>query len=1211
MRLIYLSAILFLSITTLNAQKWIPVSENQITLKNNQTREIIPDHYALMAIDFDRLKKDLSKAPLESSTQRSQNEITISVPLPNGEIHNVRAYESPVMRPLLQAKYPGIRSYRVYNKKEKISGRIAMSQLGLHAAFKTPKGTVYIDPYANNMTDHYMSYYTKDDHSQSPVAPLGCGHHGHDLENHSDWASLREAEDAGVSMRSPSEPVVLHEYDFALACTGEWGQNQGGVANIMAKFNTGVNRLNQIFEQDLSMRIILVDNNDLLAFTDPNTDPYDGNQGFNILGANTAALNNTIGINTYDFGHVWSNCNDTGGVAFGSSACTGNRGAGVTCIGTSAGVSGVMVNITAHEIGHQLSAGHTWNKCTDDLFGQFAPASAFEPGSGTTIMSYAGLCGGNSVAFANTDNYHVGTLNEMLFYTRETGAEACATKVDTDNNTPEAYIPMEGGFVIPVGTPFELTGDAFDPDGDPMTYSWEQYDLGPSSDLGTPLGTAPLFRVYYPDENAKTRVFPRMQSIISGSGPQGTEVERLPQISRDLTFRFVVRDNHEGIGAVDWEEIEFSSTDQAGPFMLTFPNIDEQFTVGDTATITWDVANTDQSPVNCEFVDIFLSDDGGFNYNYQLAKNAPNDGSHEVIIPNAVSDFVRIKVKGADNIFFDIGNLNSRVFAPTIDTYYLGLDALCGESCLPDDVSFNIESVGFNDFTESIELSVVDGLPSGAVATISPEVISAGESASVDLDMTNVAGDGTYLITIQAVAGTDTLFREYTLSTTGNDFSSLASLTPESNVTGLSGLPLFSWVNVADADSYRLQLSTSPDFENNIIDQDGLTDTTFESNAILENSTVYYWRVIATNSCGSEAATSLQAFSTEALECFDLEAIDLPKNISQSGLPTIQTQFVINSTAQLSDINIKRVKGLHERVSDLEFRMIAPDGDAVLLLDKSCGNSSNFNCGFDSESPFPLSCPLTNSTIFEPAEDLSILYGKDLLGVWTFEIKDTKSGNGGALQEVQLEICSNTVLDAPILINNNKLGVPPGQRQIVRNLELLSEDANNTAEELVYTIVTLPQHGILTRNEQPITVGSQFTQSDIDQIRIIYGHDGTATVEDSFEFTVQDGEGGWIGITTFEIEIDETFVSSTEDIDEINAIQVYPNPVRDILNVNTEFTTGSFELQIVDITGKTVYSQTTSKQKNAIDVKGLSAGTYVLIIQHDDKQYQKQIIISE
>jgi hypothetical protein len=299
-------------------------------------------------------------------------------------------------------------------------------------------------------------------------------------------------------------------------------------------------------------------------------------------------------------------------------------------------------------MGHQFGADHTFNNYCG---GNRASSAAYEPGSGTTIMSYAGICAPNVQNTAD-GYFHNKSYNDIYEFSVNGYGNSCAAVTETGNSPPVISMP-EGEFSIPVSTPFALTGSATDADGDALTYSWEQFDLGPATDdsdadLTNPSGNQPIFRSW-PATSDSTRVFPRLQDLASG---QSTIGELLPTYGRDLSFKLTVRDNQAGGGGVADDLVSFSVTAQAGPFRLT--NQPSGY-VRDTAqTITWDVAGTDQAPVNAGQVDILISLDGGLTYPNVLASDVDNDGSHEVMIPDVNSSTARIKVQASANIFFAV-----------------------------------------------------------------------------------------------------------------------------------------------------------------------------------------------------------------------------------------------------------------------------------------------------------------------------------------------------------------------------------------------------------------------------------------------------------------------------------------------------------------------------------------------------------------------------
>jgi len=204
---------------------------------------------------------------------------------------------------------------------------------------------------------------------------------------------------------------------------------------------------------------------------------------------------------------------------------------------------------------------------------------------------------------------------------------------------------------IPANTPFELTGIATDADGDNLTYSWEQWNLGAQSDVNSPAAGAPLFRSFQPTTST-TRIFPTLQNVLNNTTSLG---EILPSGSTTLNFQFIARDDNMA-GGFDADIIELNVVNGTGPFKINTPN--SSTTLSGTTTITWDVAGTDNSPINCGAVDIFLSLDGGQTFTQQLADNVNNNGSATITLPNVDVTTARLKIKCADNVFLDINDAN-------------------------------------------------------------------------------------------------------------------------------------------------------------------------------------------------------------------------------------------------------------------------------------------------------------------------------------------------------------------------------------------------------------------------------------------------------------------------------------------------------------------------------------------------------------------------
>ncbi|NNF22199.1 MAG: hypothetical protein HKN67_09665, partial [Saprospiraceae bacterium] len=958
MKFLLLLASFLFTLPSYSQSVWTVKDEALIHDKTINERETIPEKYATFELDFKSMVKILSKAPGEKQFDKMKDAVRMMLPFPEGTVEEFLFWESSCFSPVLAAKFPGIKSYRGISTSNPYNQvRIDYGYEGFHGVIRSGKGTIYIDPYFKNADENYIAYYTRDDKVDISQYKKTCGIEAYEAElTEEDFATVQKLN------KSSSVPVIKTTYRMALACTGAWGQLWGSVENVLSRMNTGVNRLNMIFENEIAVKFELIDNNEELIFIDANNDPYsDPNSGSTTLGENDGIIDAIVGSNSFDIGHVFTSfCTDgVAGIAFLGSLCSGNKGGGVSCVGTR-NISSFMVQTTAHEIGHQFSGGHSWNNCPPSQ-GQFSPGTGWEPGSGSTILSYAGSCGGaNNIVSNNDDYFHVGNLGQFI---NHVNATTCGVEEISGNHTPDIFLDYESGFYIPVSTPFQLTGVAEDPDGDAMTYNWEQMNTGPSSELGTPLNNAPSFRSLPPSSD-NTRVFPKMSDVLNGTS---NIREVLPTYSRDLNFRFTVKDNHPGAGYTVWDDVAFKSTSAAGPFVVTYPDQLLFKEVGDTLTIAWDVANTDNSPVNCTSVDIYLSTDSGQNFDILLKGNTPNDGSEVIIVPNEISDNCRIKVQAHDNIFFNVGASELFIREPAEPGFFIDVSDNTFDFCLPETVDIEIRGTAFQNFENELFLEVVSGLPPEAEVTFSENPIAPDATSILTIDMSNVLYTDVYDVVVRATSeNADTVNQIISLNVTGTNFDEFEVLFPVNGASGLNGTPEFSWNPALNATEYILEVSDSPAFgTSNIIYEEGLTISQIVPQVALGNSTLYYWRVTSTNKCGAATVSPVHTFGTVSLSCRSFESEDLPTNISATGRPTVSSTLEIFDVGEISDVNVKNIKGIHQRIGDLKATLISPIQTEVLLFENRCFGS-NFNVGFDSESPVNFTCSLNNGLTMKP-----------------------------------------------------------------------------------------------------------------------------------------------------------------------------------------------------------------------------------------------------
>lgn len=1202
---------------------WTDVSSDNMFLPRNAEVELPATNHRALSLDFGAMLSTLRQAPMEFTEAGRNSPVIMALPMPDGTFENFRIQEAPVMAPGLAARYPQIRSFKGFGVDSKRSYvRLDYGPDGFHAYLRTPKGEVYIDPYASNQTAYYICYFSKDvDFPESET--LSCGYtpahaeaspiEGLEFENNED---INFRDDALLSFRT---------YRLALACTGEYASGHGGtLTSVMSSFNTAVNRLNAIFEQEVAVRMELIETNDELIFLDGATDPFDDPaDGGGLLGQNQSFLNMNVGNANYDVGHIFTGqCSDgLGGIAIPSSACVdGQKGLGVTCH-SSSNVTSIVNRIMSHEIGHQFSARHTWNFCpntVEDSPDQYHSESAMEPGSGSTIMSYAGTCGGGADVQNNGDLYYnIRSLESFIGFSTEGDGATCGTLTTTENNIPELELPYEDGFLIPISTPFELNASATDIDNDELTYCWEQHDTGPYGAPGSAtLGTPPLFRSFPPRE-ASNRVFPRLGLIVSNSS---SNFEVLPTYSRELSFSCTVRDNHDGFSSSVWEIVEFRATESAGPFLVMGPNEGmEQWEAGDYVEVTWDVANTDNAVVNCQMVNIKLSVDGGFNYPITLATNTPNDGSAFISVPDAITTDARVKVEAADNIFFDISNQDFEIVPATEPGFAVSVSPASQVICLPGEASFDLNTISLLEYDSTITLDIVEGLPENAIANFSTTAVTPSESTSLNIDLSAVSASGTYDVVVRAVGpNADTTLRTLQIRTVSTDYSDLVLTGPVDGENGIGLSTTFSWSNSNAAQRYDFQLATSPTFELESILEfaNNLTDTSYTPSILLEENALFYWRIIPSNECGVGDPLLPASFHTQSVNCAPNDASDTPINISGTGTPTVQSTLFVESDGIISDVNIPLLRANYQPVNSLRATLISPAGTEVVLFDQNCGTTLNLLLGFDDDAPNEIQCPPDDAIVFKPIEPLSAFIGENTAGNWTMRLEVVESGFGasGAFQDWSLEFCASETPVSPLLITNEALELPPGMSKAITPAELEVTDEDNTPFEIEYTLVTVPENGTLYFQGTPLGIGDMFRQASINANNVWFTHDGSDTQTDSFYFIVEDGTGGLIPNQQFNIIIDEGAVVNTEDLDADRDVSVFPNPTTGQINVAfNKVMDESITLSLLNVQGQEVLRQRYEQvgQLITMNASNLPSGVYFVTMQTDKTILTKKVMVQK
>ncbi len=704
----------------------------QIDEKNLQDREnsqATPEKYLVFRLNETALKNSLADLPLENTDAAEAKNVIMEIPMPDGSLQRFKMEETSVLSPELAGQYPDWKSFVGYGIDDKSAiGRFDWNALGFHGYIETDHGIVFIDPYSKGDTNDYLVFY-KHEFGRSNVEFYDREEVNFSKLIRSDYqAFVPDAPEFAFGAR-------VRTYRLAVATTGEFARNAAGAGatttqqirdGALAVIMTAVNHLNGIYTRELASQFQLVnpptsDNTRNIIFDDPTNDPYDNTDNTAQLTINNNTLNNRVGTTNYDIGHLFGT--GGGGVASSPSLCSSQKGEGYSARGTETG-DPFVVDYVAHEIGHQFGANHTYNNAdSSGTCTTRSAANAFEVASGSTIMSYVGICEMRNLQQFNDFTlpaFHIRSMTEINDNLNDPNGDpqqtGCGTLAAGANNIPT--INAGASFTIPRLTPFTLTATGNDADANDVSnllYSWEEYDLAPSASgvAGTPPGTydvdsdgvlRPLFRAYSP-VGSNQRTFPSLTFILNpanndpagsnqppltytGTHPTGKPGavcetgmtcvvgERLPTVSRTMNYRVSLRDRRGGVADAG---TTVTIAGGAGPFQVTTQNssaanFQESFAAsapaatwqtGTTQTVTWDVANTNAAPVNTANVNILLSTDGGQTFPITLAANTANDGSEQITVPNNPTMAARIKVEAVGNIFFDINNANFAITAPT------------------------------------------------------------------------------------------------------------------------------------------------------------------------------------------------------------------------------------------------------------------------------------------------------------------------------------------------------------------------------------------------------------------------------------------------------------------------------------------------------------------------------------------------------------------
>ncbi|MEH6537024.1 MAG: reprolysin-like metallopeptidase [Psychroserpens sp.] len=1036
---IFVTILLFIATASYGQNKDWQLTNFKKGTDNISLNKLDRNNFSVFQFDIENFKLKLINAPLRRESNGQSNTI-IDFPDVSGKLQQYRIVETSVFSSEDNAEqHKNIKTYlgsRVDNSGTRV--RFSVTQLGLNAMISEPGEDAYfIQPVTKVANGEYLIY--NKNARQNSTETFECLTEDFDM-------SSRIVESA--NLRRDANDQLLRTFRIAMSVTQEYtnfwddGNNGNGNnrADALAQMVSTLNRTNEVFEVDMAITFVLVDTVDDpaidLIYSPTFPDPYGGD----LNGDLQTNLTAVVGLADFDLGHL---------LAFGGNS--GNAGC-IGCVcentvnppmseGKGSGWSRHSfldndggpymadffdIDYVPHEIGHQMGALHT-HAAADNNFVNF------EPGSGTTIMGYAGITGVDDIQNHSDPYFHFGSINQILNNVAS-APNNCAVTTAISNNPP--VTDAGANYTIPRGTAFILKGGATDPDGsDALTYCWEQIDDGYTTrnDFTPTLTNGPLWRSR-PPSTTPDRYMPILQRVLNGqlteSNPlesiDNTTWETVSTVGRDLNFALTVRDRSEagGVGQTpqsDFDVMTVTVDGTSGPFVVTSQASNVSWYSGSTQTITWDVSGTDTGAVNTPTVNILLSIDGGQTFPFTLASDITNNGTADITVPFTGGDtsMARVIVEGNSNIFYAVNSSDFTIMTPDFTTTFTNTEL---DVCIPNSAVYNFTYNTFLGFIDTTTFSVT-GLPSGASAVINPTSATAdGTLGTVTINGIGGLAQGSYSFTFEGTSGGTTESVDLIMNVFTNSVNPAVLTSPSNGAIGTNSDVDLMWNGSPNTQDYFVEISTQSDFST--IFDSATVQTTLYTVSGLSVSTAYFWRVTASNLCNVASPSSVFNFTTPTIICNTYSASDVPISILETGNAVDNYTSVINvgTNELISDVNVT-INIEHAWNNDLDIFLISPTGTIVeLSTDNGNDGDDNYtNTVFDQEAATSItagSSPFTG--IFIPEGDLSTLFGETSAGTWTLSVDDDFGGaDGGTILEFTLELCLDNTLSTEVLDNED------------------------------------------------------------------------------------------------------------------------------------------------------------------------------------------------
>ncbi len=1098
------------------------------------SRMSFPTEFKLFDVNIAPVQQELFKVVGNAQSHST----VITLPNADGQLEQFEIFEASNFEPALQARFPQIRAFSGRGITDKSALlKLSFAPQGVQGTiFRTGKQNECIEPYSQ---DHSVYAVFKSQRNLSQL-PWTCATPEERLAT-----SLNENV-AGVTGRSGGNLKTLR---LAQSVTAEYSNYFGAtsasqVALVLAAVNNTMTRCNGVYEKDLAIHLNLVSNTTSVFYYSASTDPYSA-ASTGAGGAWNSELQSTltsvIGEANYDIGHLFGASGGGGNAGCIGCVCTnGSKGSGYTSPADAIPQGDNFdIDYVVHEVGHQLGANHTFSMSNEGT------GVNKEPGSGITIMGYAGITSYDAAAHSIA-YFHQASIAQIQ---TNINAKTCPVTTTIVNSTP--VVAAVSNYTIPISTPFALTGSATDADAsDVLTYSWEQNDNASSSQTNASSrasatkASGPNWISFAPT-TSPVKYFPRLATILAGgtttgpmTGGDATMVtEALSSVARTLNFRLTVRDNapYSSTAPVSVGQTQFTdmvvTVATSGPFAVSSPNTAVSWAGNSSQAITWSVNNTTAAPVSCANVKISLSTDGGQTFPTVLIASTPNDGTETLVIPNTPTTTARIKVEAVGNIFFDISNTNFTITS--------------GSACA------NASGLSSSSITTTSA-----NLSWSAVATATSYTV--GYKLNSSGTWTDLAAQTTTSASLSGLAsGSLYDWRVVTTCTSGSSTASAQFTTQVVCVApaGLSSTPgsttaTVSWSAVTAATSYAVdyKLNTDVNWTSFSTAQTG----TSANLTGLSASSLYDWRVSATCPSGTTSATAAQFTTTAVPPC------TAPTGLASSSVTS--SSATVSWTAVSGALNYAVDYKLNSSGTWTSFSTAQTGTSASLTglsasslydwrVTTNCSSGSSTASAAQFTTAAPSTCPgvydvSTNGTASGAA---TIPFNTDIKGLIS------PTGDNDYYKFVITTGGTATIT----------LTTLPGDYDI----RLYS--SNGTTQ------LAISQNGSTTSEtiSRTYTAGTYYVR--------VYGYNGANSATTCYTLKVALGTAARV--------IDEVPVYSNK-----KAFTVYPNPVSDKLNINLTGYEGVSSVSLIDVNGRTVVSQRTAQVNSTMDISKLTKGVYLV-----------------